>query len=42
MRKAQLPTLVKCEQCSEPKPSHMVCVACGYYKGREVLQVAEG
>jgi len=40
--KATLPTLVKCEQCGDKKPSHMVCKACGYYKGREVFQVAEG
>ena len=40
--KAQLPTLVNCEQCGEKKPSHVVCVSCGYYKGREVLQVVEG
>ncbi|MGV3525713.1 MAG: 50S ribosomal protein L32 [Candidatus Sericytochromatia bacterium] len=39
--RAVLPTLGPCEQCNEKKPSHMVCPSCGYYKGREVLQVAQ-
>lgn len=39
--KAELPTLVSCEQCGDKKPSHMVCPVCGHYKGREVIKVGQ-
>lgn len=32
-------TLVECPQCHEPKQPHRVCKSCGYYKGREVIEV---
>ncbi|MCG0278108.1 MAG: 50S ribosomal protein L32 [Thermanaeromonas sp.] len=35
------PTLTPCPQCHELKLAHRVCPHCGYYKGREVLKVAE-
>ncbi|MBE3580732.1 MAG: 50S ribosomal protein L32 [Thermoanaerobacteraceae bacterium] len=35
------PTLVECPQCHELKQVHRACPKCGYYKGREVLKVAE-
>lgn len=28
-----------CPQCREVKPPHQVCPHCGFYKGREVLDV---
>lgn len=28
-----------CPQCGEVKLPHRVCPNCGYYKGREVIQV---
>lgn len=30
-----------CSNCGEPKVPHRVCVKCGYYKGRAVVEVAE-
>jgi large subunit ribosomal protein L32 len=30
-----------CPQCQEPKPPHLVCATCGYYKGRQVRAVDE-
>jgi large subunit ribosomal protein L32 len=30
---------VDCPQCTEPMRPHRVCPKCGYYKGREVVQV---
>ncbi|NLW06843.1 MAG: 50S ribosomal protein L32 [Clostridia bacterium] len=35
------PTLVECPQCHQLKLNHRVCPKCGYYKGREVIKVAE-
>jgi large subunit ribosomal protein L32 len=26
-----------CKQCNEPTLPHQVCVECGYYKGRKVI-----
>ncbi|HAH21981.1 MAG: 50S ribosomal protein L32 [Omnitrophica WOR_2 bacterium GWF2_43_52] len=28
-----------CPQCKQPKHSHQVCPVCGYYKGRQVLEI---
>ena len=30
----------KCSQCGSAKISHTACKACGYYGGRQVLNVA--
>jgi len=30
---------IDCPQCTEPMVPHRVCPKCGYYKGREVVQV---
>jgi large subunit ribosomal protein L32 len=30
-----------CENCKEPKPPHIVCPKCGYYKGKRYLMVEE-
>lgn len=37
--KLTVPGLVSCPQCHEPKLPHRVCVHCGYYKGREAVEV---
>ncbi len=29
----------KCENCSAPKRRHAVCAACGFYKGKKVLDL---
>ena len=39
--KLEAPNLVKCPHCHEFKLSHTVCGNCGYYKGREVVAMAE-
>jgi len=31
--------LTECPQCKESKPQHQVCPACGYYGGRQVLEI---
>ncbi len=31
--------LVTCPKCGKPVQSHTVCWNCGYYKGREVMNV---
>lgn len=33
------PSLVDCPQCKQKKLMHKVCGECGYYKGREVIDV---
>lgn len=33
------PALVPCSKCKNPKKPHTVCGNCGYYKGREVINV---
>ncbi len=35
------PGLVPCPNCEEPMVSHRMCPACGHYKGREVVAVAQ-
>ncbi len=35
------PTLSECPQCHEVKMPHLVCPSCGYYKGKEVIQIKE-
>ena len=32
------PTLQKCPECDAPKVPHRVCIKCGKYNGREVLE----
>ncbi len=34
------PTLVECPQCHELKVAHTVCNACGYYDGKQVVEVS--
>ena len=33
------PTYARCPHCSQPKPPHLVCGNCGWYKGREAVEV---
>ena len=39
--KLDAPALSKCTQCGELKMPHRVCPVCGYYKGKEVVKVAD-
>ena len=34
-----LPQLTTCPQCAAPYASHRVCPACGFYNGRQVINV---
>jgi len=34
-----LPSLVECSHCHAMKRSHHVCPSCGYYDGRQVVEV---
>lgn len=40
-KKLSLPGFVLCPQCREPKLPHHVCLSCGTYKGRDVIEVTE-
>jgi large subunit ribosomal protein L32 len=31
--------LVPCPQCKQPKLPHKVCVSCGFYAGRQVIEI---
>jgi large subunit ribosomal protein L32 len=31
--------LVSCPQCKHPKVAHRICAVCGYYNGRQVIEV---
>jgi large subunit ribosomal protein L32 len=33
------PNLSACSKCGKPVRQHMVCPACGFYKGKEVIDV---
>ncbi|MEZ4381545.1 MAG: 50S ribosomal protein L32 [Nannocystaceae bacterium] len=39
--KVSAPALVPCSNCQEMVLPHRVCPSCGYYKGREVLRIAQ-
>ncbi|MBC7912401.1 MAG: 50S ribosomal protein L32, partial [Pyrinomonadaceae bacterium] len=30
-----------CPNCQEPRMPHRVCPKCGFYKGREIIQVEQ-
>lgn len=32
-------SLSSCPQCKEPKLPHNVCAVCGYYNGKQVIEV---
>lgn len=32
-------SLANCPQCKQPKLSHKVCPTCGYYNGKQVLEI---
>ena len=38
-QKVSVPLLVACNHCRRLKPAHMVCPFCGYYRGREVVEI---
>ena len=39
--KIAVSSVAYCSRCGEPKFPHRVCSSCGYYKNRQVLEIAE-
>jgi large subunit ribosomal protein L32 len=39
--KIQLSALSVCPECQEPKLPHRVCMSCGSYNGKKILEVVE-
>jgi len=39
--KLSLPGLVECPKCKQPKLSHRICKACGFYDGKQVVELEE-
>lgn len=39
--KGQMPALSMCPECNQPKEAHKVCMSCGFYDGRRVLELVE-
>ena len=37
--KAQPSTFSECPQCKQPKLPHHVCANCGYYAGRQAVEI---
>lgn len=35
----KLPQLIACSQCSAPSLPHRVCPSCGYYGGKQVVNI---
>jgi large subunit ribosomal protein L32 len=31
--------LIPCPQCKQPKMAHRICAVCGYYNGRQVVEI---
>ncbi len=34
-------TLTFCDNCNEPRQPHRVCTACGYYRGKQYIEIRE-
>ncbi|MEW5975228.1 MAG: 50S ribosomal protein L32 [Acidobacteriota bacterium] len=37
----QVRSVSECPNCHEPKMPHRACPSCGYYSGREVVEIRE-
>jgi large subunit ribosomal protein L32 len=37
--KASVPSLGKCPQCQKPVLAHRICPFCGFYKGKNVIDM---
>ncbi len=37
--KLAAPNLVECPHCHEPKQPHRICGSCGFYKGKQAVQM---
>ncbi|MBR1609767.1 MAG: 50S ribosomal protein L32 [Kiritimatiellae bacterium] len=38
-KKAEIPAITTCPACGAPVQTHRACPACGYYRGRKVVDV---
>ncbi len=36
-----IPAISICDHCGQPKTPHAVCPHCGYYKGKQIINVEE-
>jgi len=36
------PQWIACSHCGEPTMPHRICPHCGYYRGRQFIEVKEG
>ncbi len=39
--KVAAPTVVGCPNCGDPMVPHRVCPACGFYRGKKVVQTPQ-
>lgn len=39
--KLAVPNVVECPQCHQPRMPHHICTSCGYYNGRQVIDIKE-
>jgi large subunit ribosomal protein L32 len=39
--KINAPSVTLCPDCQEPKLPHRVCMSCGTYNGKKILEVVE-
>ncbi len=39
--KISMPNVTLCPECQEPKLPHRVCLSCGSYNGKKILEVIE-
>jgi len=39
--KLSAPTIVKCPRCQKMMLAHRICKSCGYYDGRQVIDMEE-
>jgi large subunit ribosomal protein L32 len=37
----EVPSLSLCPNCGNPKLPHRVCLDCGFYKGRQIIEGSE-
>ena len=36
------PTLVQCKRCNTLTEPHSVCLECGFYRGKPLIEIEEG
>ena len=41
MASVKTPNATTCPRCQAPKAPHRVCMACGYYDGKKIIEVEQ-